>query len=142
MTDLTRQQLANRLVIAYNDSQGRAVCIDGKTALAIVDVLRGTPVADNLARTCTLTEGPDGDYWESSCGHCTVWEDGPPSLHGYDYCGHCGARAIEVRWVEPPFDPEAEDVDALRGTPGCGRTVVVSGKDALAIVALLRGARS
>ena len=66
-------------------------------------------IVARLEATCTLTEGTDGDYWESSCGHCTVWEDGPPSLHGYDYCGHCGARAVEVRWVEPPFDPDADD---------------------------------
>jgi hypothetical protein len=76
--------------------------------------------------TCTWTQtGDEYDFWETSCDHAFVINEGTPKENGMRFCCYCGKRLEAVPYTiseaadEDETGPPNPEIGSalLKGTP-------------------------
>ncbi len=83
---------------------------------------------------CAWSENGDG-FWDTTCGHSWLLEEGGPAQNGIRWCPLCGAPLVEVPHVEPAVEEEPDPAPqslgpAPRHDAGLSPEGVGSGDDA------------
>jgi hypothetical protein len=53
--------------------------------------------------TCAWTQD-ESDAWNTACGNIFEFNDGTPTENNQTFCGYCGLKLREVRYVDAPWE--------------------------------------
>lgn len=57
-----------------------------------------------MSTRCDWREDEDGN-WDTACGECFVFENGSPHDNKQLFCGFCGGKLIEHKYVQKEVEP-------------------------------------